>query len=395
MILTKKQEEALNIAVTRYKNKDPYTCIAGYAGTGKSTLVKFIIAALHLNPEEDVVYCTFTGKAATVLRHKGCPNAMTAHKLLYFSKKLPNGKFLFRPKPFMDECPQLVVVDEISMLPNDLWQLLLKHKVHVIACGDPEQLPPVSKDSDNHVLDNPHIFLDEIMRQEEESEIIQLTMAIREGKYVDEYRGKEVQVIAEDDVVDGMYHWADQILVATNRKRHEINNYMRAALNHTSEHPEIGEKIICCRNAWDVLDTKEEIALVNGTIGTIENIRSDLLNYYIFDVPPIPVYRIDLRTESGEEFKDIVVYQESLLTGEKFLTPQQEYRLAQRAKHDPDIEIPLEFNYGYAITVHRAQGSEWDKVLVFEENFPFDKTEHRKWLYTACTRPSEKLVLVR
>ena len=365
------------------------------AGTGKSTLVKFIIAALKLNPEVDVVYCTFTGKAATVLRHKGCPNAMTAHKLLYFSKKLPNGKFLFRPKPFMDECPQLVVVDEISMLPNDLWQLLLKHKVHVIACGDPEQLPPVSKDSDNHVLDNPHIFLDEIMRQEEESEIIQLTMAIREGKYVDEYQGKEVQVVAEDDVVDGMYHWADQIIVATNRKRHEINNYMRAALDHTGEDPEIGEKIICCRNAWDVLDTKLEIALVNGTIGTIENIRADLLNYYIFDVPPIPVYRIDLRTESGEEFKNVVVYQESLRTGEKFLTPQQEYRLMQRAKHDPDIEIPLEFNYGYAITCHRSQGSEWDKVLVFEERFPFDKTEHRKWLYTACTRPSEKLVLVR
>ena len=200
------------------------------AGTGKSTLVKFIIAALHLNPDEDVVYCTFTGKAATVLRHKGCPNAMTAHKLLYYSKRLANGKFIFRPKPAIEECPSLIIVDEISMLPKEIWDLLLKHKIHVIACGDPEQLPPVSKDSDNHVLDNPHIFLDEIMRQAEESEIIQLTMAIRQDKYVNEYRGKEVQVITEDDVVDGMYHWADQILVATNRKRLEINNFMRKAL---------------------------------------------------------------------------------------------------------------------------------------------------------------------
>ena len=93
MTLTKKQEEALNIAVARYKKREPYTCIAGYAGTGKSTLVKFIIAALKLNPEVDVFYCTFTGKAATVLRHKGCPNAMTAHKLLYQSYPREDGTF--------------------------------------------------------------------------------------------------------------------------------------------------------------------------------------------------------------------------------------------------------------------------------------------------------------
>lgn len=395
MTLTKKQEEALNIAVARYKKREPYTCIAGYAGTGKSTLVKFIIAALKLNPEVDVFYCTFTGKAATVLRHKGCPNAMTAHKLLYYSKKLPNGKFLFRPKPTLDGFPRLIIVDEISMLPKDLWNLLLRHRVHVIACGDPEQLPPINKDSDNHVLDNPHIFLDQVMRQAEESEIIKLTMAIREGKYIDAYKGTEVQVIDESEVVDGMYHWADQILVATNRARHEINDYMRRALGHLTPEPEVGEKIICCRNAWDVLDTKEEIALVNGTIGYIEDIKAEVIDYEIAGVPEIPVYIINLRTENGEQFEDILIYQSSLLTGEKYLTPQEEYRLSQVAKNNPDMVVPLEFNYGYAITCHRAQGSEWEKVLVFEEGFPFDKTEHRRWLYTACTRPSEKLVLVR
>lgn len=66
MKLTKKQEEGLKIAVARYKNREPWTCISGYAGTGKSTLVKFIIAALNVDPE-DVCYIAFTGKAATVL----------------------------------------------------------------------------------------------------------------------------------------------------------------------------------------------------------------------------------------------------------------------------------------------------------------------------------------
>ena len=97
MILTNKQQEGLKIAVARYRSREPYTCIAGYAGTGKSTLIKFIISALEINPD-DVAYITFTGKAASVLRQKNCPNAMTAHKLLYYSKQLPSGKFLYRPR---------------------------------------------------------------------------------------------------------------------------------------------------------------------------------------------------------------------------------------------------------------------------------------------------------
>lgn len=324
---------------------------------------------------------------------------MTAHKLLYFSKRLANGKFIFSPRPSLEGSPRLIVVDEISMLPKELWELLLKHRVHVIACGDPEQLPPVRKDSDNHVLDEPHIFLDEIMRQAEESEIIRLTMAIREGMLIEPYKGTEVQVIEEADLVDGMYHWADQILVATNRKRHEINSFMRAALGHTSKEPEVGDKLICCRNAWDTMDTTGEISLVNGTIGYIEKIEKDILNYRIYGVPAVPIYRIDLRTEDGELFANLPVDRETINNGTTFLTPQQEYKVAQRIKHMIDdnlnMVIPLEFNYGYAITVHRAQGSEWEKVLVIEESFPFDKAEHRKHLYTACTRPSEKLVLVR
>lgn len=136
MILTNKQEAGLKLAVARYKAHEPWTCIAGYAGTGKSTLVKFIIAALNLRPE-DVAYVTFTGKAASVLRHKGCPNAMTAHKLLYYSKRLPSGKYIFKPRPILEGNYSLIVVDEISMLPNDLWELLLSHKKHVIALGDP------------------------------------------------------------------------------------------------------------------------------------------------------------------------------------------------------------------------------------------------------------------
>ena len=97
MVLTNKQQQGLKIAVARFNDREPWTCIAGYAGTGKSTLVKFIIAALNIDPE-DVCYIAFTGKAATVLQQKGCPNAVTAHKLLYRSKQMPNGKYIHVPR---------------------------------------------------------------------------------------------------------------------------------------------------------------------------------------------------------------------------------------------------------------------------------------------------------
>ena len=390
MVLTAKQEEGLKIAISRFRTNEPWTCISGYAGTGKSTLVKFIISALGLQPE-DVAYVTFTGKAASVLRQKGCPNAMTAHKLLYYSKRLPNGKFVFSPRKVLEGNYSLIVVDEISMLPVDLWDLLLSHKKHIIALGDPFQIPPIDKKADNHVLEHPHIFLDEIMRQAQESEIIRLTMAIREFKAPEYQKGNEIQVLRPSEVVDGMYHWADQIICATNRKRHEINNYMRQAAGRGAE-PESGDKIICCRNCWDTLDLSGENALVNGTIGTLGEFENSLQKYPIFGFPDVPVMYSQLLTSDGV-FQDVVMDYHALKDGKPFLTSEQAYQIYRR----PDLKNlePVEFNYGYAITGHRAQGSEWDKVLVFEEKFPFDKEEHARWLYTAATRASEKLVLVR
>ena len=135
---------------------------------------------MNLNPETDVAYVAYTGKAATVLQTKGCPNATTAHKLLYEAKPRPNGTFYLKkrwPIPY-----KVIIVDEISMLPKTMWDLLLSHHKYVIACGDPFQLPPVDQNEDNHVLDKPHIFLDEIMRQAQDSEIIRVSMWVREGK---------------------------------------------------------------------------------------------------------------------------------------------------------------------------------------------------------------------
>lgn len=390
MELTHKQEEGLRIAIDRYNHNEPYTVIAGYAGTGKSTLINFIIAALEVNPEDEVAYITFTGKASEVLREKGCPNAMTAHKLLYYSKQMPNGKFFYRPRPSLEKDYKVIVVDEVSMLPKDMWDLLLTHGIYVIACGDPFQIPPIDKNQDNGILNNPHIFLDEVMRQAKESDIICLSMDIREGKKINPFKGNDTQVFNKKDLCDGMYFWADQILVSTNKSRHDINSYIRDDLGRGFE-PEINDKVICLRNCWDTLSEKQCAPLINGSIGTISAMHMESIDYIITGQKvTAPVLVTDLIT-SNDEYKNLHIDYTALTTGEKFFNPRQEY-IIRKNKQNP--ELPIEFNFGYAITGHRAQGSQWNKVLVLEESFPFDRIEHARWLYTTVTRAAEKLTLI-
>jgi exodeoxyribonuclease-5 len=389
MILTKKQEEGLKIAVERFNNKEKYTCISGYAGSGKSTLVRFIIQALNV-AEEDVCYATFTGKAAQVLLKKGNKNVRTLHKLLYQSFPRPDGSFYRKPVP--DVPYRIVVVDEVSMAPKELMKLLFSYKCHVICLGDPFQLPPVDKDQDNGLLANPHIFLDEIMRQAAESEIIQLTMAIREGRPIPYMDGKEVKVVPKASLTTGMMTWADQIICGTNATRISLNNQMRDILGR-SGNPQDGDKVIALRNEWNYQADNED-PLVNGTIGYIKNAFEDFVQLpYYFGGQHIHITRADFESDSGANFCCLGMDTKMIMTGQKCVDWKTEYKI-NKNKNTMGI-LPLEFTYGYAITCHKSQGSEWDKVLVIEEKFPFEKEEHARWLYTACTRASEKLVLVR
>lgn len=388
MILTKRQQEGLQIALDRYRNGEKYTCIAGFAGTGKSTLVRFVIEALDI-PDEYIRYVAFTGKASEVLRKKGNPNAITAHKLLYQARQKKDGTYFFEPRRALEGLPRIIVVDEVSMLPKNMWDQLCTYPVYILALGDPFQLPPVLASQENHILDHPHIFLDEIMRQAAENDIIQISMKIRNQEKLKPYQGKDVQIFKNEDLCSGMLEWADQILTATNLQRHSINLNMKNGSNMPVEE----DKVICLQNKWDLL-SEQENPIVNGTIGYLENLRLKEYSYRTksFWIPHVRVLNADVRTDDGDVYYDVPIDYKALLTGEKTLTAKQEY--AVRNTKYPNPSLPVEFNYGRAITVHRAQGSEWSKVLVLEENFPFDKVEHARWLYTAITRASEKATLI-
>ena len=274
MELTRKQEEGLNIAIQRYRAGEKYTVISGYAGSGKSTLVKFIVSALQV-PEDRIVYACFTGKACNVLQQKGNKNVRTLHKLLYEFRPKSDGTFIKIPLDELDY--DIVIVDEVSMASKELIDQLFRHRVYVICLGDPFQLPPINPADDNHLLDNPHVFLDEVHRQAQESEIIRLSMDIRASRPLSLLDGKDVKVIDSKDLVNGMYTWADQILCAKNETRIGINNEMREMMGREGA-PKEGDKVICLRNYWDVLSSTED-PLVNGTIGYLENPYNRILAY--------------------------------------------------------------------------------------------------------------------
>ena len=394
MILTKKQEQGLKTCIEKYINGEKYCVISGYAGAGKSTLVKFIVQNLPgINPGEDVVYACYTGKAAQVLLKKGNKNVLTLHKLLYESIPKPDGTFFRIPKATIDY--KVVIVDEVSMAPRQLMEILFSHNVFIIALGDPFQLPPVDKNQDNGLLNTPDVFLDEIMRQALDSEIIRLSMQVRNKESFDYSVGSDVIVMPKKDLNTGVLKWADQILVGTNATRVAINNKMRDLMGFEKGIIGDHERLTCLRNYWDnYSDT--DAPLINGTMGYLSNSYE---TYY--RIPPwvkksnniIPIISGNFISEDGDNFGLLNMDKNYILIGEGSLTQKEKYILGKNIKSQN--LIPYEFTYGYAITTHRAQGSEWSKVLVIEENFPFNKEEHARWLYTACTRASSKLVLVR
>ena len=341
-----------------------------------------------------MVYTSFTGKATQVLQKKGNKNVSTLHRLLFESIPKPDGTFFRKPVEFIPY--KIVVVDECSMVPKDLLKRLIKYNVYILCLGDPGQLPPVNKDDDNHLLDNPHVFLDEIMRQEAESEIIQLTMDIRAGKKLTEFKGKEVQILNKTDLTTGMLLWADQVICATNATRISLNNEMRE-LQGKSGDPQDGDKVICLKNNWDIYSDNDN-PLVNGTIGYLKNVYNTFL-----DIPPsissdrktkrLNLINAEFVSDTDEDYGTINMDKEWYLSGKSGLDYKTSYNMGRNWRFK--AAIPEQFTYGYAITTHKAQGSEWDNVLVIEEGFPFDSEEHKRWLYTACTRASKKLVIIK
>ena len=204
MKLTKKQQEAVDTVIDRFQNNIKHTIISGYAGTGKTTCIKNIIEALIQQcgiERSRICVAAYTGKAAQVLINKGYKNVVTLHKLLYDSVLTREGNYMNKLKKSIDY--SVVIVDEISMVNEKMLKQLIDKAAYIIGIGDPFQLPPVAGQGDA-LLQNPHVFLDEITRQAAESPIIQLSMKIRNKEPIPYTKNDEVQILPKSELTEGM-----------------------------------------------------------------------------------------------------------------------------------------------------------------------------------------------
>lgn len=395
------QEEALaRVGEWLRSGSMPSFTLAGYAGTGKSTLARHLAAGVV----GDVLFVTYTGKAAYVLRKMGNPWASTIHKLIYEphdkSDEILRGLHRERIRVEASEMPRvakssvlslldkkikierdnlrrpefslrsdspllganLCVVDEYSMVGEELGRDLLSFGCRVLALGDPGQLPPVQGRC--YFSSEPDYLLTEIHRQAWGSPVIRLSKDAREGKALALGAYGSSRVVLESSLSDrqlrDLVTSHDQILVGLNRTRAQYNTQFRKVLGHRGALPVAGDKLVCLRNDHDK-------GLLNGQIWKVRRVKDG--SRYL---------DLSLVGEDGESL-DCLAHRDHFLGRGDELDPSERRRAA-------------EFDYGYALTVHKAQGSQWDKVLLVDEWYGVDR---EKWLYTGITRAAESVTVLR
>lgn len=382
MINLTPEQQAVHDAMVLYaQNPDSdHITVGGYAGTGKTTITAAAVKTIRKLGARNVGFCCYTGKASSVLRAKLQAAGVllqdsycgTIHSLIYKPVADERGRHVrFDRVPDIDE--SLLVIDEASMVNESIWRDLLSYKRPIIAVGDHGQLPPI--EGEFNLMQKPMHRLEKIHRQAEDNPIIRLAMMAREtgeipmGKHgVGVWRGlkKDDQIIA-----DGLEYGTLRTtlyLCGFNKTRVRINKRVREALGYTGQ-PKPGEKVICLKN-------NREAQIFNGLTGIVRrcNTKSDLLYY------------IEVDMENGVRFEGNV-----LIAQFGAETTMREHPLIQ-PKQMSGVNL---FDFGYCLTVHKAQGSEADSVTLIEERSQYmDDDQWKRWLYTGVTRAKKYLTIV-
>ena len=358
------QEDALAAVAAWLKRGDtPVFRLFGYAGTGKTTLARHIAEDI----DGDVAFAAYTGKAAHVLRSKGCEGAGTIHSLIYrprIGEDEEQPVFAINHESAATKA-ELIIIDECSMVDEELGRDLLSFGTPVLVLGDPAQLPPV-KGGGFFTEAEPDKMLTEVHRQAQDNPIIRLSMAVRAGETLDYGEHGESRVIPRRSIDAAQILGADQVLVGTNKTRRAYNQRIRELKGLLSPMPAVGDKLVCLRN-------DKQKGLLNGGTWNVSKLGS----------PKRSLLRLDLvpEDEPGAKAVKVGVHPNFFENGGEDLA------YAQRRNSD-------EFDYGYALTVHKSQGSQWDDVVLFDESYAF--REHRdRWLYTGLTRAAERITIVR
>lgn len=379
--------------------------ITGYAGTGKTTLIRMLADTYG-----EALVLTPTGKAALRVGEATGIFGMTIHRFLYLPTEDPKtGAPVFKLKDSWHETfsgmeGRYVLVDEASMVGQDVWDDLLRTAqrigFHIILMGDLFQLPPVFKEKSGKpfsTLDIPTPFkvnLTEVIRQALDSPIIKASMLLRSGKPEYEALALLNPIGANrfiDAVIEGRARGGATICF-TNKRRHDINNRVRAALGFEAGDLRAGEPLLVTQNNYGL----------NAYNGEVIDFRGWTRQ------PGEPFVVTDRFTTSSLRMSFGV---STLNDSEAVLSPQQVTGAAENAKignwiirktsrgwyrktFDRDEAPPhLDANYGYGLTGHKSQGSEWPEVLVVLEDAisMLSVIEKKRWLYTVLTRAKHTL----
>lgn len=385
MILTEDQQSALDRLISWYKNKNktPYITLGGYAGTGKTTLMGVLRKELeNYKSGIRIAFCSYTGRAAQNLRNKlkqekaysVSDSISTIHSLIYNPIEDEEGRILGWDR--MDDLEaDLIIVDEASMVDGQIWQDLLSFQIPIIAVGDHGQLPPIS--GTFNLMESPDIKLSHIHRQAFDNPIIKISEIARNtgrippavyGDDIVKYLNEDENSAEKANELLQNYKKDTLILCGYNNTRIRINRIIRESLGFESPEPSSGDRVICLRN-------NHKKAIFNGMLGTINEIYRADDKWYDATI------KMD---ETGKIYNGFIyASQFGSATSLNYLGKGK--RLAVFGDY---------FDFGYALTVHKAQGSQARKVVMFEERFSRMNDEMwRRWLYTGVTRAEEELYL--
>lgn len=366
-----------------YVDNPEHLFITGdFVPTHNTTIVKEVIDKLRLD-DDQYITCAYTGRAALNLQQKGLPSC-TVHSLIYHTllEKVPyvdedSGEtkykmgFHFILKESLPENLRLIVVDEATMINNDMRDKILGFGKPTIFIGDMNQLPPIFGVSD--VMLYPDFKLTKIMRQNEGNPIIQLSQMILNDDYYDFGDYGDSKVISSIEFGPNLVKDYDMILCGKNKTRDYLNNrIIKEVIGKKTLQPFIGAKVVNRQNNWNL--AVKGISLTNGLVGYITNFskRKSYQGYYTID------FRPDFM---DDEFEDLKIDCKYILSD---YDRRKNYGMTKFEK----------FEYAYCITTHISQGSQYNRVLFFDEPFA-DKETTKKLRYTAITRAIDNITIVR
>lgn len=405
---TRDQELALRLCQDWLRTNEQIFLLDGYAGTGKTSLAAELVA----NAPGQWLFGALTGKAAHVLRQRGC-DAKTLHSLVYrpngdsrekeiaelqrrvtmlevtaATRELDDGESrelrrlekairrlredrspgykLWEASPLADARVAGIVIDERSMVDERLGADIASFGKKILALGDPFQLPPVRARSYLGAR-QADVVLTEVHRQARDSGVLRLATHIREGGSLGNFQfGGDVRLVRRGDLdaAREAVQFADQVLCGRNGTRAAGNRRYRELAGRTSQAPEIGDRLISLRN-------DKTLGLFNGSQWIVQEVWNDVDSV---------TTAMRLRSEDDDRVVEV----------ESWLHHMLGLSMEHLGQDRRDLQ---EFDYGYLLTVHKAQGSQWRRVVLYDESDSFQQYRAR-WRYTGVTRAADDLVVV-